>query len=109
MQSKSKTENQQTKSLVIGGTGLVGGYIVEHLVRRGERPLVLSRSPQPQAKSDVDWVRGDLERPETLDCPMVETIFCTANAVLLPAALPRFFSPLLKRIVVFSSTSVLTK
>jgi nucleoside-diphosphate-sugar epimerase len=108
MQSKSTTGHQQTKSLVIGGTGLVGGYIVEHLVRNGERPLVLSRSSQ-QGKPDVDWVRGDLERPETLDCPTVETIYCTANAVLLPAALPRFFSPFLKRIVVFSSTSVMTK
>jgi nucleoside-diphosphate-sugar epimerase len=108
MQSKSTTGHQQTKSLVIGGTGLVGGYIVEHLVRNGERPLVLSRSSQ-QVKPDVDWVRGNLERPETLDCPTVETIYCTANAVLLPAALPRFFSPFLKRIVVFSSTSVMTK
>jgi nucleoside-diphosphate-sugar epimerase len=108
MQSKSTTGHQQTKSLVIGGTGLVGGYIVEHLVRNGERPLVLSRSSQ-QVKPDVDWVRGNLERPETLDCPTVETIYCTANAVLLPAALPRFFSPFLKRIVVFRSTSVMTK
>jgi nucleoside-diphosphate-sugar epimerase len=108
MQSKFQTGVQQTKSLVIGGTGLVGGYIVEHLVRRGERPLVLSRSPQ-QEKPHVHWLRGDLETPETLICPAVETIYCTANAVLLAEALPRFFSPSLRRIVAFSSTSVMTK
>jgi nucleoside-diphosphate-sugar epimerase len=109
MQSQYETGHQQTKSLVIGGTGLVGGYIVEHLVRSGERPLVLSRSSQQQGRADVDWVQGDLERPETFDGPTVETIYCTANAVLLGDALPRLFSPLLKRIVVFSSTSVMTK
>jgi hypothetical protein len=35
----TKSEAEQAKSLVIGGTGVVGGYIVEHLMRRGERPL----------------------------------------------------------------------
>ena len=29
----TKTKTEQAKSLVIGGTGLVGGYIVEHLLR----------------------------------------------------------------------------
>jgi nucleoside-diphosphate-sugar epimerase len=106
MESIFETKN---RCLVIGGTGLVGGYIVEHLAGRGERPLVLSRSPQPQGRPDVDWLRGDLERPETLNCPAVATIYCTTNAVLLADALPRFFSPSLKRIVAFSSTSVMTK
>jgi nucleoside-diphosphate-sugar epimerase len=40
---------------------------------------------------------------------MLETIYCTANAVLLAGALPHFFSPALRRIVAFSSTSVMTK
>jgi nucleoside-diphosphate-sugar epimerase len=103
------TFETKKRSLVIGGTGLVGSYIVEHLVGRGERPLVLSRSPQPQDRPHVDWLRGDLERPETLNCPAVETVYCTANAVLLADALPLFFSPSLRRIVAFSSTSVMTK
>ena len=94
---------------MIGGTGLVGGYIVEHLVRRRQRPFVLSRSAQTQRKAGVDWLRGDLQKPDTLSCPAIETIYCTANAVLLPDALPQFFSPSLRRIVAFSSTSVMTK
>ena len=43
-QVDAPTNTEQGKSLVIGGTGLVGGYIVDHLVRSGERPLALSRS-----------------------------------------------------------------
>jgi nucleoside-diphosphate-sugar epimerase len=94
-------------SLVIGGTGLVGGYIVEHLVRGGERPLVLSRSPQ--AGAGIDWIRGDLTQPDTLTLPPFATLYCTADATLLAATLPRLFNPDLRRLIVFSSTSVLTK
>jgi nucleoside-diphosphate-sugar epimerase len=98
---------EQAKSLVLGATGLVGGYIVEHLMRAGEHPLALSRSPQ--TKSGVDWFCGDLEKPDALKFPPFATLYCTASAILLPAALPHLFNPALKRIVAFSSTSVITK
>jgi nucleoside-diphosphate-sugar epimerase len=100
-------EIKQAQSLVIGGTGLVGGYIVEHLVRRGERSFALSRSPREGP--DVNWLVGDLAKPDTLKFPAITTLYCTADAVLLANALPRLFTPSLKRIVAFSSTSVLTK
>ena len=99
--------NEGTRNLVIGGTGVVGSYIVEHLIRRGQRPLVLSRSPQ--RKSGVDWFCGNLEQPNTLNFPPFATLYCTADAFLLANALPRLFNPALKRLVVFSSTSVITK
>jgi nucleoside-diphosphate-sugar epimerase len=102
-----RAETQGAKSLVVGGTGVVGGYIVEHLILAGERPLALSRSPRN--KPDVVWFQGDLTNPETLQIPPFATLYCTADAVLLPAALPYLFNPSLKRIVIFSSTSVLTK
>lgn len=102
---KESVENK--KSLVIGATGLVGGYIVEQLIRSGQRPLALSRSPR---KSDcVDWLQGDLERPEAFKFPPYATLYCTANSILLPAALPYLFNSSLKRVLVFSSTSVITK
>jgi nucleoside-diphosphate-sugar epimerase len=104
---EAHTETGQAKSLVIGGTGLVGGYIVDRLLHCGERPFALSRSRQ--SKPGVDWLLGDLEKPDTLDIPLFDTLYCTASAVLLADVLPRFFNPSLKRIVVFSSTSVLTK
>jgi nucleoside-diphosphate-sugar epimerase len=101
------TETGQMKSLVIGGSGLVGGYIVDRLLRRGERPLALSRSRQ--SKPGIDWLLGDLLKPETLQVPPFETLYCTARARHLANVLPRFFNPSLRRVVVFSSTSVLTK
>jgi nucleoside-diphosphate-sugar epimerase len=102
-----QAETQPTSSLVIGGSGLVGGYIVDHLVRNGQRPLALSRSARSDAA--VDWYRGDLHHAEALKFPPVTTFFCTADATLLAEALPHLIHPALKRLVAFSSTSVLTK
>jgi nucleoside-diphosphate-sugar epimerase len=103
----TKFEVGNSKILVIGGTGVVGGYIVEHLVRRGERPFVLSRSQRDAP--DVEWVRGDMAEPATLSLPPIATLYCTADAVLLADILSKVFTPSLKRIVAFSSTSVMTK
>jgi nucleoside-diphosphate-sugar epimerase len=97
----------QARSLVIGATGLVGGYLLCHLADRGERPFALSRTPR--AGSEATWLVGDLQKPETLNVPLVATLYCTADVVLLARVLPHFFQPALKRVVVFSSTSVLTK
>ena len=100
-------ETEPAKSIILGATGLVGGLIVEHLVRAGQRPLALSRSPQ--SRPGIDWFCGDLANGDTLGFPAFETLYCTADATLLPAALPHLFNPSLKRAVVFSSTSVITK
>jgi nucleoside-diphosphate-sugar epimerase len=94
-------------SLVIGGSGLVGGYIVEHLVRRGGRLFAVSRSARDRA--GVEWLRADLREPETLKFPPFTTLYCSADAILLADALPHFINPAIKRLVAFSSTSVLTK
>jgi len=102
----ARKRTKEAKSLVVGGTGLIGRYIVEHLVRCGERPFALSRSQQ--SDPGIDWFRGDLEKPNTLRLPTFATLYFTADARLLPAALP-LFNPKLKRAVVFSSTSVITK
>lgn len=101
------TQIETSRSLVIGGTGLVGGYIVEHLLRLGQRPLAMSRSPHP--KSEIEWVFGDLRKPDELELPAFATLYCTADATLLANALPNLlaFSP--ARVVAFSSTSVITK
>jgi nucleoside-diphosphate-sugar epimerase len=95
------------KSLVIGATGLVGGYLLDNLIRRGERPFALSRTRRERA--GADWFIGDLGKTDTLTLPNFSTLYCTADAILLAQALPHLFNPVLKRVVVFSSTSVLTK
>lgn len=100
-------ESEQTASAVIGGTGVVGSYIVGHLVRRGERVLALSRSQSQRA--GVEWIRADLLKPDTLVLPAFSTLYCTADAVLLADALPYLLNSGAKRLVAFSSTSVLTK
>jgi nucleoside-diphosphate-sugar epimerase len=104
---EAKSDTEQAMSLVIGGTGVVGSYIVDQLLRRGERPFVLTRSPRDAP--DVEWIRGDLREPDTLKFPAFTTLYCTADAVLLANVLPQVFHPSLRRLVAFSSTSVLTK
>jgi nucleoside-diphosphate-sugar epimerase len=102
-----KTQIDSGGSLVIGGTGLVGGYIVEHLLERGEHPLAMSRTPHP--KSEINWIHGDLRKPDELGIPPFATLYCTADATLLANALPRLLNPSTRRVVAFSSTSVVTK
>jgi nucleoside-diphosphate-sugar epimerase len=114
-EENARAERKPGGSLVIGGSGLVGGYIVEHLRRHGGRVFAVSRSPRnkpgvkPDVKPDVIWLCADLRKPETLDFPAFETLYCTADAILLADALPQLLSPSVKRLVAFSSTSVFTK
>src|SRR6478735_5796628 len=98
------------RSFVIGATGIVGGYIVEHLVGRGERPMALSRATH-ESTPRVEWLQGNLNTIDSQDLPAFSTIYCTghANALLLAEALPRLAIPSLKRAVVFTSTSIMTK
>jgi nucleoside-diphosphate-sugar epimerase len=44
-----------------------------------------------------------------LTFPPFATLYCTAGAIKLAAVLPQIYNPALKRVIVFSSTSVLTK
>ena len=95
------------QSFVVGATGIVGGYIVWHLVKSGETPLALSRAKH---RSDgVIWHQGDLATPETLKLPSFETLYCTAEIGLLADALPHIYTTALKRVIAFTSTSIVTK
>lgn len=96
------------KSLVIGASGLVGGYIVQHLMARGETPFALSRSPRQNSEA-VEWFVGNLLDPAAIDIPPFQTLYCTALAEQLVLALPRLINPALKRVVVITSTSIVTK
>jgi uncharacterized protein YbjT (DUF2867 family) len=96
------------QSIVLGGSGIVGGHIVRQLLLAGERPIALSRSP-PADSRDVRWFHGDLADPESLKLPPISTIYCTAHSVLLAKALPYLFNDELRRVVLFTSTSIVTK
>lgn len=95
------------KTLVIGASGIVGGYIVEHLLRSGQRPIALSRTQRQNA--DLQWLKGDLNDPSNLRVPEVSTVYCTAEVGLLADALPFIATPALERVVAFTSTSIETK
>jgi nucleoside-diphosphate-sugar epimerase len=96
------------RSVVIGATGIVGSYIVDRLVRAGERPIALSRS-QRKSTADVEWFEGDLAAPERLNLPPFRTLYCTAHVGLLATALPFLSGASLTRVVAFTSTSIATK
>jgi nucleoside-diphosphate-sugar epimerase len=96
------------RSAVIGATGIVGGYIIKNLVRRGERPVALSRS-RHDSTADVEWFEGDLSAPEMPKLPSFSTLYCTAHAGLMATALSKLAGPSLTRVVAFTSTSIVTK
>jgi nucleoside-diphosphate-sugar epimerase len=96
------------RSAVIGATGIVGGYILNNLVRKGERPIALSRS-RHDSTTDVEWFEGDLSEPERLDFSPITTLYCTAHIGLLAPALSRLRCERLTRVVAFTSTSLVTK
>jgi nucleoside-diphosphate-sugar epimerase len=96
------------RSAVIGATGIVGGHIIKNLVRRGERPIALSRSRR-DSTADVEWFEGDLSAPEMLKLPSFTTLYCTAHVGLMAAALLHLSCASLTRVVAFTSTSIVTK
>ena len=102
------SQGKRAECLVIGGTGLVGGYIVNHLARRHERVFAVSRSPR-STTAGVEWIQADLKQPSTLKFPDFTTLYCTSDAILLAKALPLVLSSSVNRVVALSSTSVLTK
>ena len=95
-------------SLVIGASGIVGSHIVRHLILRGERPpLALSRSHREG--DTIQWIQGDVADPTHIDLPQFEILYCTASARLLANALPVLCRSSLKRVVLFTTTSISTK
>ena len=96
------------QSLVLGATGIVGGHIVDQLVLAGDNPLALSRAP-PADTRGATWFAADLAASCDLDIPPFATLFCTAHSGLLARALPRLRHPDLRRVVLFTSTSIVTK
>ncbi|SEI19065.1 NAD-dependent epimerase/dehydratase family protein [Tardiphaga sp. OK245] len=95
------------QSIVVGATGIVGGYIVAQLVEAGHTPFALSRSLRHSP--GVLWIQGDLSMPQDLKAAEVDIVYCTAEIGLLADALPYLLTPSLKRVVAFTSTSIATK
>jgi NADH dehydrogenase len=57
------------KIALFGGTGFVGQYIVSELLKQGDSPSLLIRSPtahQPKSDDRISWYAGSLDEPESL-------------------------------------------
>jgi nucleoside-diphosphate-sugar epimerase len=69
------------RSLVIGGSGMLGFELVRQLVSRGKEVRVLDLRPLPEPL--CDYICGDIRSPEDLRraCRGVEVVFQTAAAV----------------------------
>jgi len=55
------------KVLVTGGTGFIGSYLVEELLKDGYEVRILSRKSTTRWKNKVEIFRGDITKPEILD------------------------------------------
>lgn len=72
-----------TLILVTGATGTIGSEVVKQLVEGGHRVRALTRDPAKASKFNnaVEVIKGDLEKPDTLDAAFagVDKTFILAN------------------------------
>lgn len=64
---------------VTGGTGFVGGALIDRALAAGHRVRALTRRPQPD-RSGVTWIAGDLADPGDL-CVGADAVVHVAGAV----------------------------
>lgn len=94
-------------TLILGATSLVGRRLTPRLAGPGVSAL----SRRPATDAAVRWVVGDLARPETLAAvgPLDRVFSLSPIWLLTPEVLDRLAAQGMRRLVAFSSTSVLTK
>jgi uncharacterized protein YbjT (DUF2867 family) len=85
LNKETKGEVKEMKTVVIGGTGNVGGAVVKELVKRGANVRVLARKQPEQGKlpAGVEVAVGDLQNPDSVEQAMqgVDKLFLL-NAVV---------------------------
>lgn len=96
------------RPLVIGASGMVGGAILRHLVAEGANPLAMSRQ-QRAAEPGFAWLVADLGNLAGAALPPLEVVYATAPVGLVADAVPALAVAGMKRLVVFTSTSIATK
>jgi nucleoside-diphosphate-sugar epimerase len=93
--------------LVLGGTDVVGRFLVERILARGP-VLVIGRTRPHDARAQ--WHRWDLAARPFADATLrAEAAIATLPIWLLAAHLPGLAKAGVKRLVAFSSTSIETK
>ena len=95
--------------LVAGAKGVVGQPLVMRLQQDTTPYLAITRS-KPSQQNQMQWnMDNPLTNAQRQQLSHITTIIHCAPIWLLPAHLPRLTDTQLKRIIVFSSTSVLSK
>ncbi|HEV7620958.1 MAG TPA: NAD-dependent epimerase/dehydratase family protein, partial [Flavisolibacter sp.] len=80
-----------TTVLVTGGTGFLGAYIIENLVKKGHHVIATQGKSQrpffipPEIIGKVDWVKGDI-----LDVDFVHEVTKGIDNIIHTAALVSF-------------------
>jgi nucleoside-diphosphate-sugar epimerase len=96
----------QTPVLVLGATSLVGRFALPRLQAAGVDHVALSRT----APDEAGWVRADLWDRELADhLPLCPTVLSLSPVWHLRPALSALKARGMRRLVAFSSTSVITK
>lgn len=71
-------------NLVTGGSGFVGGHIVEQLVERGEDVRVFDRHPPEVCTAEVEFVEGDIRNESEIRDAMDGVDVVYHNIALVP-------------------------
>jgi uncharacterized protein YbjT (DUF2867 family) len=82
--------------LVVGGTGVLGRVVVDHLLASGAGVRILSRGRRPHRRNDVEHVTGDLRTGDKLDAAVsgIDTIVqCAEHVQHLVAAAKQAGTP----------------
>jgi len=76
--------SQQTKSaLILGATGSAGSAITQAMADSGWQVRALTRQARNDEHSNIHWVSGDLDHPESLD-DLAEGVDVIVHAVNVP-------------------------
>jgi len=107
------SDDTTARLLVLGGTSLIGRYLLDRLAAEGAAAHVVSRKP-PESSSrptrSISWVEADLAEGDlAAKLPSVSAVLSLSPIWLLPQALPALAQAGAQRLVAVSSTSVVTK
>jgi len=95
--------------LVLGATGQIGLCLLTRLAAAGRPAIAVCRQPRPALAPAADWLAADLASPLELGGRRPTVAIHATGAWLLPPQLESLRAAGVRRLVCFSSTSMLAK
>jgi nucleoside-diphosphate-sugar epimerase len=96
--------------LVAGASGQIGVNVVGLALARGARVIGFYNSNSVDfTHPRLTWTRADLASSSPLEVPAADVLIHTAPIWVLPTRLPRFADGGIRRVIAFSSTSIVGK